>query len=120
MKLKPFTFPLSTLLGMRVRTKRFLKPRRQFKCSGVTTANVDYMLKPFATPSVQHRSTKSPGQWMLEPFNLLGLLPLRFTAFFSFVCNRGFGGILVLWLSERCPATYRDLLHQVDQIFTGT
>ena len=31
------------------------------------------------------------------------------------------GGILALLLSGRCPATYRDLLHQVDQIFfTGT
>ena len=37
------------------------------------------------------------------------------------LCNRGFWGILALWPSARCPATYRDLLHQVDQIFfTGT
>ena len=33
------------------------------------------------------------------------------------VCNRGVWGILALWLSERCPVTYRDLLHQVDHIF---
>ena len=40
-----------------VRTKRFLKPRLQFKCTcsdhDVTTTNVDDMMKPFATPSVQ-------------------------------------------------------------------
>ena len=25
-------------------------------------------------------------------------------------CNGAFGGILVLWLRERCPANFRDLL----------
>ena len=67
--------PLSTLLGMRMRTERFLKSRLQFKCTccGVTTTNVDDVLKPFATPSVQHRSTSFNKidrmlKQMLKPF----------------------------------------------------
>ena len=29
-------------------------------------------------------------------------------------CNRGFWGILALWLSERCPATYRAFIGNLD------